>query len=137
MLASNSYTKAYVTGCRARVDAQVRAFRAIAKTHPRDPAFVAFEAAFFNDLVIVLESCFVHRARALEKQDSNPLNEVRVLARSMMENDEAMVDDPVIKLNPSKTVLKHEVGDPIRLTEHDFGLLAKAFFADLESKYVA
>jgi hypothetical protein len=143
MLARNSYPKAYITACRARVDAQVEDFRKLAAAkqnlEPKSPAFEkAFETvevAFFNNLAIVLEGYFVHRTRALEKNDGNPLNEVRVIANSLMTNDEMMGSDNTIKLIPEKSVLKYELGDPIRLNEADFTQLANAFFTDLEAKF--
>jgi hypothetical protein len=143
MLARNTYPKAYIAACRERVDAQVADFRKLAaakqKLEPKsaafDQAFQAVEVAFFNNLAIVLEGYFLHRTRALEKQDGNPLNEVRVIANSLMTNDEMMGSDNTIKLIPESSVLKYEVGDPIRLNEADFTQLAKAFFTDLEAKF--
>lgn len=40
-------------------------------------------------MVVVLEGCFVHRSRTIEKKDGNPLNEVGMLSNSMMLNDES------------------------------------------------
>jgi hypothetical protein len=143
MLARNTYPKSYIAACRARVLSQVEDFRKLAaaikhagaKGPALDRSFEALEVAFFNDMVIVLDGYFVHRARGLEKKDGNPLNEVRVLAQSMMENGERMMEDDSVKMVPATSILKHEVGDMLRLREEDFVLLAKAFFADLEKKF--
>jgi hypothetical protein len=145
MLARDTYPRDYIDACRARVETQLAAFEQLAAAKKRaagddaafNKAFEVFEAAFFNNLVIVLDSFFVHRTRALEKKDGNPLNEVRVLANSMMLNGEIMMADSSVKLNPASSVLKYEIGDKIRLNEADFSLLFKAFFSDLESKFAA
>jgi hypothetical protein len=143
MLARDTYPQDYIDACRARVEAQLRSWKTLAAAKERagadgsafGKAFDAFESAFFNNLVIVLESFFVHRTRELEKGDGNPLNEVRILAKSMIQNGEIMMGDGTIKMNPAKSVLKYEIGDKIRLNEADFSLLFEAFFSELESKY--
>jgi hypothetical protein len=125
------------------MDAQLADFRKLAtavkaiapKNAGFDTAFAAVESAFFNNMIIVLDSYFMHRTRAIEKKDGNPLNEVRVMASSMLSNGEIMMADSTIKLNPAKSVLKYEIGDKIRLTEQDFQLIANAFFDEIETKF--
>ncbi len=99
-------------------------------------AIETFEPHFFNNMVLTLDSYFVHRARAIEKKDGNPLNEVRMLCNSMMNNNNMMCADKTIKFDPAKSVLKYGVGDEIKLNEADFILLSSAFFAEIESKYL-
>ena len=41
-----------------------------------------------------------------------------------------------IKLNPTTSVLRHQVGDRIELSEQDFVQVSEAFFAEIESKFV-
>ena len=53
-----------------------------------------------------------------------------------MNNDGALRGNNVIKYVPEDAVLKLDVGDEIRLSAAQFERLAKAFFADLETKYV-
>ena len=88
MLCVNNYTQKYIDECRARVAAQVSAYQALVatasnKTATDEPllsaSIEAFEPHFFNNMVLALDSYFVHRARAKEKKDGNPLNEVRML----------------------------------------------------------
>ena len=70
------------------------------------------------------------------QKDGNPLNEVRVLRNSMLNNNNIVCADNTIKLNPATSVLKYKVGDEITLSEAEFLLLFKAFFAEIERKYV-
>jgi len=44
--------------------------------------------------------------------------------------------DLTIKFSPAKSILKLQVGDEIKLTETDFFLLFRAFFAEIETKFV-
>jgi len=88
MLSVNRYAQAYVDECRARAVSQLESYPALASA-ARDhsgageaavsSAIESFDAAFFNNLVLVLDMHFCHRARGPEGKDGNPLNEVRVL----------------------------------------------------------
>jgi hypothetical protein len=135
MLSRNSYSKEYVAECRAKVAAQVSAYKKLAKAAKNPAAIEQFEPVFFNNMVIVLDTLFVHRARTMEGKDGNPLNEVRMLVNSMMLNGDKVAADTQIKLDPAKSILQLKVGDPIRLTESDFSRLAKAFFTEIERKF--
>lgn len=141
MLANDRYSQDYIDDARARVRAQVDAFRSVAGARAAasadlntDKAFAALEAAFFNNMVITLESYFRDRTRGLEKKDGNPLNEVRVLTHSMLQNGEVFMAN-AIGMNPDKSVLGYEVGDKIRIQEAEFSQLAEAFFAEIEAKF--
>ena len=46
-----------------------------------------------------------------------------------------MHGDKQIKLPPEKSVLKLDIGDPIKLSESDFGRLSTAFFAELQRRF--
>jgi hypothetical protein len=87
-------------------------------------------------MVLVLENHFVHRSRTMEGKDGNPLNEVRILCNSTMNNNNKMCTDKTIKFNPAKSVLKYQVGDEIKLNKAGFLQLSNAFFAEIESKYL-
>ena len=94
---------------------------------PRTRAAVeAFEPRFFANLTLVLDASFVHRTRALEGKDGNPLNEVRMLCSSLLTNDGVLAADKTIKYTPETSVLKLRVGDEIRLDEKQFLLLFEA-----------
>jgi hypothetical protein len=91
MLCVNNYTQEYIDQCRSRVAAQVSAYQTLVatarnQTSTDEPllnaAFEAFEPHFFNNMVLALDSYFVHRARAIEKKDGNPLNQDFILLSS-------------------------------------------------------
>lgn len=126
MLARNTFPLDYIESCRRRVDAQVATWKAGVKK----PSAEA-ETVFFNNLVLVLELAFVHRLRGREGKNGNPLNEVRLLAASLLENDGRLVADKQIKLKPETSVLGLAVGDEIALTEADFARLSDAYFTSM------
>ena len=70
-----------------------------------------------------------------EGKDGNPLNEVRIVCDSLMNNKGILRGDKQIKLTPERSVLKLNIGDPIRLYEAEFGRLSAAFFAELEHRF--
>ena len=137
MLGMKTYTKAYIDGCRSKVEADLASYRKLAKaaTNPAGSAMAAFEATFFNNMVLVLDEMFVHRLRTVEGKDGNPLNEVRVLCNSMLQNNNIMTADSSIKLSPEKSVLKYQFGDEIALSEADFVALSAAFFDEIKRKF--
>src|SRR5205823_11939915 len=141
MLGMKKYPKAYIAACRARVEANLRAYR----RQVGRKASQEFEARFFNDQVLLLDYMFAHRLSGIEGKDGNPLNEVRVLCNSILLNRGKLQVDKLpgwpnsavagIKLSPEKSVLKLKAGDDVRLSEADFERLSKAFFAELEKKF--
>jgi hypothetical protein len=145
MLGVNKYSKQYIDECRSKVNLQLSTYKKLISTardhagkneKSLDSAIESFEPCFFNNMVLVLDAFFVHRIRAIEGKDGNPLNEVRVICNSIMNNKNIMFADNTIRLNPDKSILKYKVGDEIRLSEAQFAQLSKAFFAEIEKKYV-
>jgi hypothetical protein len=138
MLGMRTYEKAYLSAWRAKVDADVNAF----KRHGSKE----LEAAFFNNLVLKMEYMFEHRLTPIEGKDGNPLNEVRVLANSIVLNRGKLQVDRLpgwpnfasagIKLPPEKSVLGLKAGDEVKLNEAEFARLAQAFLAEIEKKSV-
>ena len=137
MLGMKTYERGYVNACRAKIDADVRAFkRSGAK---------GLETTFFNNLVLKMEYMFVHRFSGIEGKDGNPLNEVRVLCNSILLNEGKLQVEKLpgwpnsavagLKLPPDTSVLRLRVGDEVKVSEADFARLAKAFFAEIETKY--
>jgi len=142
MLGMKTYSRDYINACRARVDADLRAYRKQVGKAPSKE----FEVRYFNDLVLLLDYMFVHRLSGIEGKDGNPLNEVRVLCNSLLLNNGKLQTEKQpgwpnsagtsIKLPPEKSVLKLKVGDDVKLNEVDFVRLSKAFFAEIEKKYL-
>lgn len=142
MLGIKAYTQNYIDACRTKVDADLRAYRKQVGEAPSRE----FEGRFFNDLVLLLDYMFVHRLTGIEGKDGNPLNEVRVLCNSTLLNQGKLQVDKLpgwpnsagagIKLTPEKSVLKLKLGDEVKLTEADFVRLSKAFFTEMEKKYL-
>ena len=141
MLGMKTYTQDYIDACRARVDADLRAYRKQVGKSPSNE----FEIRFFNDQVLLLDYMFVHRLSGIEGKDGNPLNKVRVLCNSLLLNHGKLQVDKLpgwtnsavssLKLPQEKSVLGLEVGDEVKLSEDDFVRPSKAFFAEIEMKY--
>jgi len=131
MLCVNKYDKSYIDTCRQNVERQLDLYRQLPSSLEKE----AFEPAFLHSLVLVLDHSFVHRSRTLEKKDGNPLNEVRMMAVSILEHGGVMSPDNSIKYNPAKAVLQIPLGGEIRLTDADFERLFRAYFAEIEAKF--
>lgn len=139
MLGMKSYPKEYVKACRARVEADLKAFKGL-----KAPS-AEFESRFCNDQVLLLDYMFVHRLSGAEGKDGNPLVEVRVLCNSLLLNKGKVQVEKLpawptsavsgLKLPADKSILRLAPGDEVRLDVGSFEKLAKAFFAELEKRY--
>jgi hypothetical protein len=125
MLATNKCPIAYVNERRRVVLDHLMAFEAHAACcRPNDgvkeksfrAALGAVEAAFCASLVQSLDHAFVHRTRALEGKDCNPLDEVRMLCAALVTTEGVLVADKTIRYEPDKSVRGIEVGDRVRLS---------------------
>ena len=142
MLGMKKYTQEYIDACRARVDADLRAYRKYAGKAPSKE----FEVRFINDQVLLLDYMFVHRLSGIEGKDGNPLNEVRVLCNSLLLNQGKLQVDKLpewpnsavsaLTLPQEKSVLGLNVGDNVKVGEDDFMRLSEEFFAEIEKKYL-
>ena len=64
----------------------------------------------------------------------------RMVCTSLLQDHGVMSTDKTnnkIKYSPERSVVKLKIGDEIKLTESAFVALLKAFFAEMESKFVA
>jgi len=134
MLGMKKYDQTYVEQCRSKIRSDVAAFKKLAAKRPA--GIEALEGAFFTNMLLVLDRLFVHRLRVVEGKDANPLSEVRVLCNSIVHNKGVMTADKSIKLTPATSVLTYEPGDTIELSQADFDKMSKAFFAEIEKKFV-
>lgn len=144
MLGMREYEQDYIDACRSRVETQIAMFHEVAQA-ARDHgdadvsrlegALESLEYEYFNNMLLVLEGYFVHRLRGVEGKDGNALNEVRVLARSLMENGGTVMADPQIPLDPPRSVLGLAVGDPITLTLQQFRRISDAFLREIENRF--
>jgi hypothetical protein len=139
MLGRKTFTQDELDGCRAALAEQLAAYRRLAAATSADggaDALRAFEAPFFNSLVLALDRWFVHRIRAVSGKDGNPLNEVELIAESLMLHGGVFRTTSVIRYEPSESVLGIEAGARIALGEDDFDRLSAAFLAEIERKFL-
>lgn len=143
MLGRKDYTKEEVERAKAAIDQQLEAYRQL--TNATDgassrgqinSALEGFEPLFCNNMTLVLDRYFVHRLRVVTGKDGNPLNEVELLAESLMNNDGVLRGNNAIKFVPDQSVLRLRIGDRIRLNLAQLERLAAAFLTELESKFV-
>ena|SRR5436305_13758817 len=142
MLGRKDYTREEVANAQREVKQLLSTYRKLAKAvqETSDPkataALEAFEPVLFNSMALALDRRFVHRLRSVTGKDGNPINELEMLSDSLMDNGGVLRGINVIKYRAEDSVLKLDVGDEIQLDAEQFERLSKAFFGDLESKYV-
>jgi hypothetical protein len=143
LLGRKSFTKEEIDHCRAEVDRQMKAFKDLAgaiagssTARGVDAALAAFEPLFFNNLTLALDRYFVHRLRSVTGKGGTPLNELELLAESLMNDNGVLQGNNVVKFVPDESVVKLQIGDPIRLTADQFERLASGVLAELEQKYL-
>jgi hypothetical protein len=144
MLSMSAYPQRYIDEARARIAVQMSAFAELARevrgagparSGGTAAALDALELEYFANLVIALDSHFVHRSRGQERKDGNAMNEVRVLVSSIQQHDSIMTAEKGIRLDPARSVLGIHYGDRVRIDAEGFERLARAFFEALEATY--
>jgi len=135
MLGRKSYTPEELAWGRATISAQLDAYKKLAAEASGD-ALDAFDAHFFNNMVLVLDRPFVHRLRGSTGKDGNALNEVELIVESLLNNDGVFRGNNVIKYVPEESVVKLNPGDRIQLTAESFERLAETFFAEIEKRFL-
>ena len=129
MPARTAYTSAEIEACRDSCDALLAVWAA------NEVEDTTLESLVFVHAVVVLDAWFAHREPALEGADGNPMNEVRVIADSVVGNAGTLrVPDP-IRWAPERTVLRFAPGDEVEMTANRFERLAAAYLAAIENTY--
>jgi hypothetical protein len=143
MLGRKDYTREELAQGKKAVRQQLAAYKKLVKAidgGATDPtvaeALNEFEPLLFNNMTLVLDRYFVHRLRTSTGKNGNPVNEVELLADSLMNNGGKLRGNNVIKYKPEESVLKLELGDPIEISAPQFERLSKAFLAELEARFV-
>jgi hypothetical protein len=129
VLGRTSYSSDEVEACRDTVDALLAAWQA---DEVQDSTL---ENLVFGQAVIALDAWFVHRLRSMEGKDANALNEVRVLADSLISNSGVLRVEGPIRWVPERTVLGLDVGDEVLVTADGYERLAAAYLAAVEATY--
>jgi hypothetical protein len=143
MLGRKDYTHEELEQAKYAISQQLAAYRTLVKAlegaaddSKVTSALEALEPLLFDNMTLVLDRYFVHRLRSVTGKDGNPLNEVELLADSLMNNRGELRGNNVIKYKPDQAVLGLEIGQRIQLSAAEFERLSRAFFDDLEAKFV-
>jgi hypothetical protein len=137
-----SYTREEVDNAKALIDRQVNSYKALSRFVAGDTDVRAkqtvgkFEPHFTNLLIMELDRIFVLRLPSVAGRDGNALSEVELLSDSIAMFDGVLTEDPDIPFSPADSVTKVNYGDHIRLILNDFERLQRAFFAELEKRFV-
>ncbi|GAB3566219.1 hypothetical protein [Spelaeicoccus albus] len=142
MLGRTNFTAAEIEHAKTTIDAQLKAYRAVAdaaEINPNDEDLNAavddFNSVFFNNLALALDRFFVHRVRAVTGTDGNPLNELELICQSLMTNNGVFDTGTVIKYSQGASIVKLAPGDTIHLSVDDFTRLSAAAFIELDEKF--
>ena len=130
MPARNAYRSDEIAACRDSCDALLAVWAA------NDVEDTTLESVVFTQAVVVLDAWFAHRDRDLEGDDGNPMNEVRVIADSVVGNGGTLRVQEPIQWAPERTVLRFAVGDEVEMTADDFERIAAAYLAAIEAHYL-
>ena len=137
MLGRKDYTQEEFDHARVAVATQLATYAKLAKLVGKASSTLdEFETVFFNNMVIVLDRYFVHRIRPVTGKDGNALNEVELIADSLMNNEGVFRGNNVIKYVPESSVVGLRTGDAIKLEAADFERLSDAFFDELKRKFL-
>jgi len=138
MPSSTPSTAGAIQAARAEIAAQIQAYRDLVGAASKasgmslvriDAALAAFEPAFFNNLLVALDARFAGRP-----DTPGPLDEVRLLAASLLRGGGLLAADPAIPYDADASMLRIDVGERIALNGDDFEALCAAFLAALETR---
>lgn len=126
----HSYTSDEIESCRDNCDALLAAWGA------NEVEDTTLETMVFTQAVVVLDAWFADRPRGPERADGNPMNEVRVIADSVVGNDGTLRVEEGLTWVPERTVLRFSVGDEVAVTANGYERLAAAYLATIEATYL-
>lgn len=133
MLSVKNYPADYVDACEARFGRLLESWHALGV--PDGVEARSFTVDFVHDMILGLEHSFVHRMRGNEGKDGNPLNEMRMLANSILEHDAVLTADKSIKYAPESSVTGLAIGAPIDISPNRLGELAAAYVSTIRTKF--
>jgi hypothetical protein len=145
MLGRKDYKQEELDHAKTAVNQQIAAYKKLVKAIDGATsdakvtyALEAFEPLFVNNMTLVLDRYFVHRLRIVTGKDGNALNEVELMSDSLINNEGVLRGNNVIKFIPDQSVVKLNIRirDRIRLSTAQFERLSKAFFTELERKFL-
>ncbi|HET6968066.1 MAG TPA: hypothetical protein VFI44_07305, partial [Ornithinibacter sp.] len=116
--------------CRDAADGLLAAWQA------NDIEDETLENLVFSQAVVALDAWFVHRVPEMEGEDGNPMNEVRVLADSLIANDGVVRVRGPIRWEPERTVLRLAVGDDVVVTADTYERLVAAYLGAISDTFV-
>jgi hypothetical protein len=127
---------ARVLACRDEIASQIRAYRDLVGAASKasgmsltriDAALAAFEPAFFNTLLIALDARFAPPPH----DPGAAVDEVRLLAASLIGNGGVLKGDAAIAYQAEASVLGLDFGERIALNADDFEALCAAFLTQI------
>ena len=98
-------------------------------------ALDALEPVLFGGMALALDRAFVHRVRMVTGKDTTPLNELELIADSLMNNHGIFRGNSVIKYRPEQSVLGLQEGDRVAITARQFDQLAAAVLGEVRDKF--
>ena len=125
-----SYTPDELEACRDAADGLLAAWQA------NDIEDETLENLVFSQAVVALDAWFAHRSPEVEGEDGNPLNEVRLLADSIIANDGVLRVPDHVRWVPGRTVLRLAAGDEVVVTADTYERLVSAYLAAIAERFV-
>ena len=126
----DSYTSDEVESCRDAADGLLAAWQA------NEVEDETLENLVFTQAVVALDAWFAHRSVEMEGGDGNVMNEVRVLADSVVGNGGALRVRGPIRWVPERTVLRLAPGDEVVVTANTYERLASAYLDAVSDTFV-
>jgi hypothetical protein len=139
MLGRKTYTQEELDAATRTIERQLSTWRALAAAvgasgdEDARAALEAFAPGYFNDLVVALDRPFVHRVRTVAGKGTNPLNELELLADSLMTNDGVLRTGTVVRYEQDAAVVGLADGERIALDEDAYDRLAHAVVEQLSA----